>query len=55
VGNRTPDLLFTRELLYQLSYGGVLPLGNQTSLVEHTDSAKSLDGAVFYRALRANC
>jgi hypothetical protein len=55
VGNRTPDLLFTRELLYQLSYGGVLPYGNQTSLVEHTDSAKSLNGAILDWALRADC
>ena len=47
VGNRTPDLLFTRELLYQLSYGGMLPRGNQTSLVEHADSTKSLDGTIL--------
>ena len=47
MGNRTPDLLFTRELLYQLSYGGMLPIGNQTSLVEHADSTKSLDGTIL--------
>jgi hypothetical protein len=32
----------------------VLPKGNHSSLVEHTDSTKPLDGTVFDRALRAN-
>jgi hypothetical protein len=46
---RTRDLLFTRELLYQLSYGGVLPKGQRLKF----SSAHRFDEVVRLRRLRS--